>query len=89
MKVKALTNIELSGSELANKEDMQQAINKAFVCEYFKVKPNTPDEILKVAIKHTTGANMSFGQFKSKVASRKRKNHEINQRSSYKNSQLI
>ncbi len=75
MRVKALTNIDLSGSEsLASKEDMQQAINKAFVCEYFRVKPNTPDEILKEAIKRTTGSNFSFGQFKSKVAFRKREN---------------
>ena len=73
MKVRRMKNIDLSGSEApASKEDMQQAINKAFVCDYFKVKPNTPTEILKEAIKRLTGSNMSFGQFKSKVAFRKR-----------------
>ena len=67
MRVRALNNIDLSGSESpASKEDMQQVINKAFVCEYFKVKPNTPSHILKEAIKRLTGENVSFGQFKHK-----------------------
>ena len=72
MRVRVLNNIDLSGSEsLAGKEDMQQAINKAFFLRVFQVKPNTPNTIPKEAIKRLTGANMSFEQFKSKMTFKK------------------
>lgn len=67
MKVRALSNVSISGNaKPAGKSKMKQAINKAFVCQFLGVKPNTPDAILKEAIKRHTGDSMSFGQFKHK-----------------------
>lgn len=71
MKALELNQRRYSGNaKPAGKSKMKQVINKAFVCQFFGVKPNTPDEILKEAIKRHTGDSMSFGAFKHKQQNR-------------------
>jgi len=71
MKIKAIKASYAGDSEEASEQDIRERANRAFVCSFFGVKPNTPDEILMQAIERYTGRKLNYKRFRHYIKSDK------------------
>ena len=63
-KVKPIKTKYSGDSTEATRKEASRARNKAYICRFFDVKQNTPDNVLKEAINRYTGEKMSFSEFR-------------------------